>query len=127
MRMVYIIVKFITIPGAILHGFFEHMCCRMSKVIVDDARVVQPNEMMSHVDHDLIHRKGASFDICFIPFFCNLVLGFLCLSYGSSIIFYMLKFNDPFAWVTLYLGISLLTNLFPQVEDVLMLKENVYG
>lgn len=126
MRIVYIIVKLITLPGAITHAFFEHMCCRASKVIVDDARVIQTNEMLSHVDHELIKRKGASFDICFIPFFLNLVLGFLTLSHGAVTVYYFNRFNDVFAWICLYLGISLLTNLFPQVEDVLMLSENIY-
>ena len=127
MRILYIIVKFITLPGAILHAFFEHLSCRMSRVIVDDARVIQANEMLSHVDHDLIQRKGASFDICFIPFFFNLILGFLCLSHGATSIFYYMNFKDVVAWISLYVGISLCTNLFPQIEDVLMLKENIYG
>lgn len=127
MRIVYIIVKFLTLPGAMLHAFFEHMCCRASKVIVDDARTVQANEMLSHVDHELIKRRGASFDFCFIPFFFNLMLGFLTLSHGAVTIYYFSRYNDIFAWVCLYLGISLLTNLFPMPEDVMMLKENFFG
>lgn len=126
MRIVYIIVKVITLPGAILHAFFEHMSCRWTKVIVDDARVVQANEMLSHVDHELIKRKGPSFDVCFIPFFFNLVLGFLLLVNGATTIYYFGKFNDVLAWICLYLGISLCTNLFPQIEDVMMLKENFF-
>ena len=126
MRIVYIIVKFLTLPGAMLHAFFEHMSCRASKIIVDDARVVQANEMLGHVDHDLIKRKGPSFDICFIPFFLNLMLGFLTLSYGATTIYYFGNLTDVFAWICLYLGISLLANLFPQIEDVMMLKENFF-
>lgn len=126
MRIVYIIVKFLTLPGAMLHAFFEHMSCRASKILVDDARVVQANEMLSHVDHELIKRKGPSFDICFIPFFLNLMLGFLTLSYGATSIYYFGRLTDVFAWVCLYLGISMWTNLFPQIEDVMMLKENFF-
>lgn len=126
MRIVYIIVKLITLPGAVTHAFFEHMCCRMSKIIVDDARVVQMNEMLSHIDHELIRRKGASFDFCFIPFFFSLMLGFITLSHGAVTIYYFARYQDIFAWICLYYGISLLTNLFPQIEDVLMLKENFY-
>lgn len=127
MRIVYIIVKFLTLPGAILHAFFEHMSCRWTKVIVDDARVVQANEMLSHVDHELIKRKGASFDVCFIPFFFNLALGFLLLMNGATTVYYFGKYNDGLAWICLYLGISLCTNLFPQIEDVMMLKENFFA
>ena len=124
MRIVYIIVKFLTLPGAMLHAFFEHMSCRASKIIVDDARAVQANEMLGHVDHELIKRKGPSFDVCFIPFVLNLMLGLLTLSYGATTIYYFGNLTDAFAWICLYLGISLLTNLFPQIEDVMMLKEN---
>lgn len=126
MRIVYIIVKFLTLPGAMLHAFFEHMCCRASKIPVDDARTVQANEMLGHIDHELIKRKGESFDFCFIPFFLNLMLGFLTLLYGAVSIYYFGRLTDVFAWICLYLGISLWTNLFPQIEDVMMLKENFF-
>ncbi len=126
MRTIYIIVKSLTLPGAILHAFFEHMSCRWTKVIVDDARTVQFNEMLGHVDHELIKRKGASFDVCFIPFFFNLALGFLLLMNGATTVYYFGKYNDGLAWICLYLGISLCANLFPQIEDVMMLKENFF-
>lgn len=124
MSIIYVIVKALTLPGAMLHAFFEHMVCRSAKVIVDDERVVQFNEMLSHVDHQLIKRKGPSFDVCFIPFFMNFLLGFLSLTYGATTIIYFAKYADIFGWICLYLGIALLTNLFPQIEDVMMLKDN---
>ncbi len=127
MSIVYIIIKVLTLPGAILHAFFEHMVCRSAKIIVEDEKVIQFNEMLSHIDHQLIKRRGPSFDICFIPFFMNFMLGFLTLSYGSTAIIYFAKYQDIFAWVCLYLGIALLTNLFPQMEDVMMLKENYFN
>lgn len=123
MSIIYVIVKVLTLPGAVIHAFFEHVVCRSAKVIVEDERVIQFNEMLSHVDHQLIKRKGPSFDICFIPFFMNLFLGFLTLCYGSTMIIYLGKYADIFGWVCLYFGISLLTNLFPQIEDVMMLKD----
>ncbi len=124
MSIIYVIVKVLTLPGAILHAFFEHVACRSGKVIVEDERTVQFNEMLSHVEHELIKKKGPSFDICFIPFFLNFMLGFLTLCYGSTTIIYFAKYEDIFGWVCLYLGIALLTNLFPQIEDVMMVKEN---
>ena len=127
MSIVYIIVKVLTLPGAILHAFFEHMVCRNAKIIVEDEKVVQFNEMLSHIDHQLIKRRGPSFDICFIPFFMNFMLGFLSLTYGSTAIIYFAKYEDIFAWICLYFGIALLTNLFPQIEDVMMLKDNYFN
>ena len=126
MRIIYVIIKALTLPGAMLHAFFEHLCCRTSKIMIDDERVVRFDEMMSHVDHDLVKRKGASFDICFIPFFFSLVLGSMILMYGSTSIIYFGRLADIFGWICLYLGISVLTNLFPQIEDVMMLKENYF-
>ncbi len=127
MSIIYIIVKILTLPGAVTHAFFEHMVCRSAKVIVEDERTVQFNEMLSHIDHQLIKRKGPSFDICFIPFLLNFLLGFLVLCYGATGIIYFARYTDIFAWVCLYLGISLLTNIFPQIEDVMMIKENYFN
>ncbi len=124
MSIIYVIVKILTLPGAMLHAFFEHTVCHSAKVIVEDERVVQFNEMLSHVDHQLIKRKGPSFDICFIPFFMTFILGFMTLTYGATTIIYFAKYTDIFGWICLYLGIALLTNLFPQIEDVMMLKDN---
>ena len=126
MRIIYIIIKTLTLPGAMLHAFFEHMCCRTSKIMIEDEKTIRFDEMMSHIDHDLVKRKGASFDICFIPFFLNLALGSLILMYGSVSIIYFARYADVFGWICLYLGIALLTNLFPQIEDVMMIKENFY-
>ncbi len=127
MRIIYIIVKVLTLPGAMLHALFEHIACRSGKIIVEDERTVQFNEMLSHVDHVLVTKRQPSFDICFIPFFVNFMLGFLTLTYGSTTILYFAKYQDIFGWICLYLGISLLTNLFPQIEDVMMISENFFN
>ncbi len=127
MRIIYIIAKILTVPGAMLHAFFEHLSCRSQKILVEDARVFQANEMMGHIDHELVKRKGASFDLCFIPFFFNFMLGLLTLSYGATVVYYYGRLTDLLAWVCLYLGISLWANLFPQLEDVMMLKENYFN
>ena len=40
MSIIYVIIKTLTLPGAMLHSFFEHMSCRASKVLVDDASFI---------------------------------------------------------------------------------------
>lgn len=127
MKIISLIVKIITLPGAVLHTFFEHMSCRFCKILVDDASAIRFDEMLSHVDHQLVRRRAASFDICFIPFLINLILGFMLLCNGSTMILYSGHYENVFNWISLYLGFALCCNLFPQREDVLMLKENVYG
>lgn len=127
MRSVYIIVKILTLPGAMLHAFFEHMCCRIGRVLVDDARTFRTDEMLSHIDHELVKRRGESFNICFFPFLFNLFFGVILLACGSVGVIYIGAYTEIVYWAALYLGIALLTNLFPQMEDVLMLKENIYS
>lgn len=126
MTVIYAAVKYLTFPGTILHAFFEHMCCRWFKVLVDDARPLQFNEMAGHTEHELVKRKGASFDICFIPFLFSFLIGVITSIYGAITVYYFKRFSDVFAWICLYIGISCLTNLFPQIEDVMMVKENFY-
>lgn len=126
MTTVYVIVKYLTFPGAILHSFFEHVCCRWFKIMVDDARPIQANEMAGHVDHELVKRKGPSFDFCFIPFLFNFLIGLFTMAYATVTIYYFKRFTELFSWICLYIGISCLTNLFPQIEDVMMIKENFY-
>lgn len=127
MRIIYVIVKLLTFPGAMLHAFFEHMSCRICKILVDDARTLRTDEMLSHIEHELVKRCGASFDICFIPFLFNLFFGVTVLSSASVAVLYLGSYKNALLWFLLYMGIAFLTNLFPQMEDVLMLKENIYN
>lgn len=127
MRIIYVIVKLLTFPGAMLHAFFEHMSCRICKILVDDARTLRTDEMLSHIEHELVKRRGASFDICFIPFLFNLFFGVTVLSSASVAVLYLGSYKNALLWFLLYMGIAFLTNLFPQMEDVLMLKENIYN
>lgn len=127
MRIIYVIVKLITLPGAMVHAFFEHMSCRVCKILVDDARTVRTDEMLSHIEHELVKRRGASFDVCFIPFLFNLFFGMMFLCSGSVAVIYLGAYKNVLLWFLLYMGIAFLTNLFPQIEDVLMLKENIYN
>ena len=127
MRIIYIIIKFLTLPGAMLHAFFEHMSCRVCKVLVDDARVVRADEMLSHIDHELVKRRGASFNVCFMPFLFNLIIALWFLTSGAVAVLYLGEYTRWILWVLLYLGFAFLNNLFPQMEDVLMFKENLYS
>ena len=135
MRAVYLTVKYITIVGTFLQGFFEHLSCRMYDVLIEDGRYLRSNEMCGHIEHELIKKRGTAFGVCFFPFLFNLLIGLILTAAGSVNIFYLGEFfmsadskvpnfpNFLFLWV----GISCLTNLFPQIEDALTLKEQIYG
>lgn len=135
MKIIYLIVKYITIIGTFLQAFFEHLTCRMNDVLIEDGRYLRANEMCGHIEHELIKKRGTSFSISFFPFLFNLIIGLILVSVGSVNIYYIGEFyissdsgipnfaNFAFLWV----GISCLANLFPQIEDAMTLKELIYG
>ena len=49
MRAVYLTVKYITIVGTFLQGFFEHLSCRMYDVLIEDGRYLRSNEMCGQI------------------------------------------------------------------------------
>lgn len=65
--------------------------------------------------------------ICFLPFLFNLVLGLLIVIPASVHVMKLQQFNNIFYLLMLWLGISLLTSLFPLVEDALAMWESFYG
>lgn len=133
MRTVYLIVKYMTVVGTFLQAFFEHLTCRVYEILIEDGRYLRPNEMCGHIEHEIIRKRSTAFGMCFFPFLFNLLIGLVLVSVGSVNVFYLGEFftsggvphfaNFLFLWV----GISALTNLFPQMEDALTLKEQIYG
>lgn len=135
MKVVYLISKYVTIVGTFLQGFFEHLSCRMYGVLIEDGRYLRANEMCGHIEHELIKKRGTSFGVSFFPFLFNLIIGLVLTAVGSVNIYYLGEFyvsakstvpnfaNFAFLWV----GISCLSNLFPQIEDALTLKDLIYG
>ena len=145
MRLIYVITKILTFPGALTKAFFEQIMCRIFKCPVEDNRYLRTDEMCGHVDHELIERPVASYMFCFIPGLLNFLLaqllclfpfinigllgnyqGFVASSGLSAFIteeamINTLDFVIPFffAWVC----VSLLTNIFPLFEDMIVMKE----
>ena len=126
MRIVYLIVKYITLPGTFLQAFFEHLTCRVYEVLVEDGRYLRANEMCGHIQHELVRKRSTSFGICFFPFLFNLIAGLMLTAVGAVNVLYLGEFftsggsvhilNFLFLWV----GISCLT-------DALTFKELLYG
>ena len=133
MKIVYLIVKYLTIIGTFLQGFFEHLTCRLYGVLIEDARYLRANEMCGHVEHELLQKRSVAFGVSFFPFLFNLLFGLVLTSVGSLNIFYLGEFFFPSGvvhipnFLFLWAGISCLTNLFPQMEDALALKSTLYG
>ncbi|MGN0520381.1 MAG: hypothetical protein ACI4LB_06535 [Candidatus Fimenecus sp.] len=133
MRVFYLIVKYSTIIGTFLQAFFEHLTCRVYEVLIEDGRYLRTNEMCGHIEHEIIRKRSVSFGVCFFPFLFNLLLGLITVSVGAVNIYYFGEFftNSGMVHIAnflfLWMGISCLTNLFPQWEDALTLKEQIYG
>ncbi|MBE6828304.1 MAG: hypothetical protein E7514_06835 [Ruminococcaceae bacterium] len=132
--IIYVIIKYITVAGTFSKAFFEHLTCRVYRILIEDGRYLVPTEMCGHIEHEFIRKKGVIFGLCFFPFLYSLIIGLIFTGIGSMNLFYLGEFyfgdsNVPnflnFAY--LWLGISFLTNLFPQIEDALTLKELIYN
>ena len=134
MTIVYLIFCFITFPGVFIHAFWEHLICGANKTSVDDARYFRLNEMCGHVEHDLMDTTSKRFLLCFLPFLFNLLLGLIIALPAAITIFSLPDAKDIFkfqlsywvCWIMLWLGISLLTNVFPSVEDAMAMWESLY-
>ena len=133
MTVIYVIVKYLTIIGTFTKAFFEHLSCRVYEVLIEDGRYLAKSEMCGHIEHEFIKKRSVCFGICFFPFFFNLILGLMFLSAGAMNILYIGEFFTSsglpnfLSFLFLWIGISMMTNLFPQWEDALTLKELIYS
>lgn len=131
MNIIYVISKYLTVVGALLKGFWEHLFCRMLAVPVQDARYLQANELCGHVEHDFTKKKGTAFFLCYLPGFMNRLLGY-GMFIGSYVSLFVLKLSKTAVLfgvciVLLYLGVSLLCNNAPLYEDALNNWDLLYG
>ena len=134
MRILYVIVKYLTVVGTFSKAFFEHLSCRIYEVIIEDGRYLPPTEMCGHVEHEIIKKRPVCFGVCFFPFMFSLIIGLVFLSAGSMNVYFLGEFfvkdthiPNFLNYVFLWLGISFLTNLFPSLEDAIALKELIYN
>lgn len=126
MKTVGAIIRLLTFPGSFLHAFWEHLFCIIYGAEVDDARAFRFDELCGHVDHEFMPTRGKQFLVCFLPFMLNLILGFILSAVGITQSYVLGNTNAVF-YVMMWIGGSLLTNLFPSVEDAMCLWGMVYS
>lgn len=126
MNTLFFITRVLTFFGSVLRCFSEFIVCRLFKLPIEDARCFRTDEMCSHIEHELAEKTSHAFLLCFLPFIINLCLGSCFLLYSSYFIFYagVVSLTDV---IMLIIGISLYSNLFPSVENVLSLKDHIYS
>ena len=129
MTALYILIKYLTFPGALVRGMWEQAVCRMSKVPVEDNRYLRRDEMISHIDHEFMPKAQGAFAICFVPFFFNM-LGAILFGTIPAVMLLYLQFRGAFLMATClvsyWFAFSLFVNAFPLVEDAMNMIDKVY-
>lgn len=132
MTVIYIICKLLTFPGTYLRGFFEHLYARRSKCVIESDTYIRFDEASGHVEHSLPEKKSGAAVIALVPGLICFVIGIVLAACGLlplAVLGIGPSVPVMFAVYLLmaYVGVSLLCNLFPLVEDALYFKEKFYG
>ncbi len=129
MTGLYIFLKYLTAPGALVRGMWEQAVCRFSKVPVEDNRYLRRDEMASHIEHELMPTARSSFAMCFVPFFFSM-LGAFIFGLIPSVMLLWLQFRGIFLGITCavsyWFAVSLFCNAFPLIEDAMNMWDKVY-
>ena len=133
MTVLYIIAKILTFPGAYLRGFWEQLTCKLLGLPVEVPGYLRLDEACGHVEHGLPKKGFASYLMATGPGFMNFVTGFPIFLMGFvSLEFLGIRYSDGPALFIInvlmtYLGISLMCNVFPLVEDAINLFDVAYS
>lgn len=129
MTSLYILTKYLTFPGALIRGMWEQIVCRFCKVPVEDNRYLRKDEMISHVDHELMPKAQGAFAICFVPAFMNFI-GALFLCMAPALFTLYSRIDDTVLTlvnaVAYWFAFSLMVNSYPLIEDAYNMMEKIY-
>lgn len=127
MTVLYVITKYLTFPGAFLRCFWEQFMCKLQKLPIENNKCLQTNEMCGHIEHEISRGKAKSFFFAFIPGLLTFLMGVVCLI-PPLVDLLILDVSAPalkiVCYVSLYLAVSMLTNIFPSVEDAMVMWED---
>ena len=127
MTNLYIATRVITFFGTMLRVFLEHITCRIFKIAAEDIRPFKQSELCGHVEHELVKTRKQAFNICFIPFMGNFILGCALLLSGAYSVIYVGNLSSLRGWLFLIVGISCIANCAPSFEDALSLKDMFFN
>lgn len=131
MTALYIISKYLTFPGAYLRCFWEQIMCRMCGCGIESDGYMRFDEACGHVDHDFPKGKAKAVCVAMIPGIMNFIFGAVFALSGILPLFILgLDFSASKVMfciycVSLYVGVSMLCNIFPLVDDALLCWERV--
>ncbi len=127
MRYINAIVKILTFPGGLLRGFWEQLFCKIYGIPVENRKYFQFNEMAGHIEHEPIKHPTMNYFYCLVSGLMVFIAGIVFLFPAFINLFYLDIMDETMRtinYVFLYLGVSMLTNIFPSIEDSLMMWEN---
>ncbi len=122
MRILYVIGKFITFPGAFLRGFWEHLTCLLLGLPVEHSGYLRADEMCGHIEHILPKKAGAALISATAPGIMGLITGLPTAVMGLANLRIMgVEFGDsPVLFILYvlmaYVGVSVMCCLHPQFE-----------
>lgn len=132
MTALYIASKILTFPGAYIKGFWEHLTCKLLGLPVESEGYLRLDEACGHVEHAFPKKGWPAYLIATGPGFMNFniglwifLAGFLNLYYlgvtpADSIVRFIVYI------LMIYVGLSMLCNIFPLVDDAMNLYDLLY-
>ncbi len=126
MRYINAIIKLLTFPGGFFRGFWEQVLCKSSGVPVENRKCFQFNEMAGHIEHEPFPTARKSVAFCMTSGIMVFLAGVVFAIPAVLNLFYLGVISQSLkviSFMCLYLAFSMFTNLFPSVEDALMMWE----
>ena len=132
MTALYIASKILTFPGAYIKGFWEQLTCKVLGLPVEIPGYLRLDEACGHVEHSLATKGGAAYLMVTGPAFMNFsaglwifLAGFVNLRYMGITPYDSVGLFAAYVLMT-YVGVSMLCNVFPLVEDAMNLQDLLY-
>lgn len=132
MTALYIASKILTFPGAYIKGFWEQLTCKILGLPVEVPGYLRLDEACGHVEHSLATKGGAAYLMATGPAFMNFsaglwifLAGFVNLRYMGITHYDSIELFAAYVLMT-YVGVSMLCNVFPLVEDAMNLHDLLY-
>ncbi len=132
MTALYIASKILTFPGAYIKGFWEHLTCKILGLPVEVPGYLRFDEACGHVEHTLASKGFSAYLMATGPAFMNFsaglwifLAGFVNLRYMGITPYDSVGLFVSYVLMT-YVGVSMLCNVFPLVEDAMNLHDLLY-
>lgn len=128
MTGLYVLVRYLTFPGAIMKGFWQQLVCRICKVPVEDNRYLRKDEMCGSIEHEFMPKARGAFAICFVPAFMNALLCLFVAVVPQIVLLFGIGsiYLKAISIVSCWFAASLYLNSYPLIEDAMNMMNKVY-